>query len=120
MRKVHERYPDDLDAATYMSNRSWTFGPGITGCGRHPAAGTAEASDAEKIIARDPYHPGALHLYIHILEMINRKKAKAAADKLRTLMPGAVICWPYVFPILYARGALWRCRSKQSGRGGRR
>ena len=44
----------------------------------------------EKVIARNPLHPGALHLYIHLLEATdNVGKAEPAADRLLTLMPAA-------------------------------
>src|SRR5947207_2002601 len=43
----------------------------------------------EQIIARNPQHPGALHLYIHLMEAYAPFKAEAAADRLQTLMPAA-------------------------------
>ncbi len=42
------------------------------------------------IIARNPDHPGALHLYIHAVEASNEpERGVAAADRLRTLVPAA-------------------------------
>src|SRR5437763_15416496 len=43
----------------------------------------------ERVIARNPSHPGALHLYIHLMEAYQADKAEAAADRLLTLMPAA-------------------------------
>ena len=44
----------------------------------------------ERVIARDPDHPGALHLYIHATEpSATPERAEAAADRLLTLVPGA-------------------------------
>jgi len=44
----------------------------------------------EKILAKNPQHPGALHLYIHLLESTEAvDKAEAPADRLLTLMPAA-------------------------------
>ena len=44
----------------------------------------------EKVIAKNPLHPGALHLYIHLVEAIDTvDKAEGAADRLLTLMPAA-------------------------------
>jgi hypothetical protein len=42
------------------------------------------------VIAKSPDHPGALHLYIHAVEASrDPRRAEAAADRLRPLMPGA-------------------------------
>src|SRR5262245_37322577 len=43
----------------------------------------------ESVIRRKPNHPGALHLYVHLMEYMEPKKAEVAADRLRTLMPAA-------------------------------
>src|SRR6185436_3909163 len=43
----------------------------------------------EQTIARNPQHPGALHLYIHLMEAYQAEKAEPAADRLQTLMPAA-------------------------------
>ena len=43
----------------------------------------------EQVIARNPLHPAALHLYIHLMEAYQAEKAEAAADRLQTLMPAA-------------------------------
>ena len=41
-------------------------------------------------MARNPQHPGALHLYIHLVEATDTpEKAEKAADTLLTLMPAA-------------------------------
>jgi tetratricopeptide (TPR) repeat protein len=91
MRKVQERFPDDLDAATLyveamMDLRPWGY---WTRDGK-PYEGTAEiVALTEKVIARNPQHPGALHLYIHLMEAKEAEKAEPAADRLLTLMPAA-------------------------------
>ena len=41
------------------------------------------------MIRRNPKHPGALHLYVHLMEPTAPGKAEVAADALRPLMPGA-------------------------------
>jgi tetratricopeptide (TPR) repeat protein len=43
----------------------------------------------EAVLAANPDHPGALHLYIHAVEAAEPARAEAAADRLRPLMPGA-------------------------------
>lgn len=91
MRKVHQQFPNDLDVATLyvesvMDLRPWGYWTrdGV------PYERTAEVVDlTERVIARSPNHPGALHLYIHLMEAYQAYKAEAAADRLLTLMPAA-------------------------------
>ena len=92
MRDLSRRYPADLDAATLfaealMDLRPWAYwAPDGT-----PYPGTTEAlAVLERVLAKKPAHPGANHYYIHLVEATkNPEKAEAAADRLRTLMPGA-------------------------------
>jgi tetratricopeptide (TPR) repeat protein len=92
MGEVAKRYPDDLDAAalyaeSMMDLRPWDYwGPD----GR-PYDGTDEViALLESVMERDPEHPGALHLYIHLIEPTDEpERAEVAADRLQTLMPGA-------------------------------
>ena len=55
-----------------------------------PLPGTAEAAAAlERVMEQRPDHPGANHLYIHLLESSNTPdRALGAADRLAALMPG--------------------------------
>ena len=92
MRGVHQRFPDDLDAAmlyveSMMDLRPW----GYWQRDGAPHEGTAEiVSLTERVLARNPNHPGALHMYIHLLEATTTpEKAERAADTLLTLMPAA-------------------------------
>ena len=91
MRKVHLQFPDDQDIAmlyveSAMDLRPWGY---WTRDGQ-PYERTAEiVALTEKIIARNPQHPAALHLYIHLMEAYQADKAEAAADRLLTLMPAA-------------------------------
>src|SRR5262245_65193536 len=59
--------------------------------GGAPQPGTEEIVAAlERVLAENPSHPGALHLYIHAVEASREPgRAEAAADRLRPLMPGA-------------------------------
>jgi tetratricopeptide (TPR) repeat protein len=91
MRSVSQRFPEDLDIATLyvesmMDLRPWNYWmPDGT-----PYEGTAEiVALTESIIRRNPKHPGALHLYIHLMEANAPEKAERAADTLLPLMPGA-------------------------------
>ena len=92
MRKVHERFPNDLDIATLyvesvMDLRPW----GYWQRDGTPHQGTADiVALTERVIARNPRHPGALHLYIHLVEATDTpERAEKAADTLMTLMPAA-------------------------------
>jgi tetratricopeptide (TPR) repeat protein len=92
MRAVHQLDLQDLDAAVLyveamMDLRPWGYWQrdGV------PHAGTAEVvALTEQVIARNPRHPGALHLYIHLIEATDTpERAEKAADTLLTLMPAA-------------------------------
>lgn len=91
MRKVYLQFPEDQDIAmlyveSVMDLRPWGY---WTRDGM-PYERTAEiVALTEKVIARNPQHPGALHLYIHLMEAYQAEKAEAAADRLQTLMPAA-------------------------------
>jgi tetratricopeptide (TPR) repeat protein len=92
MRTVHERFPNDLDIATLyvesvMDLRPW----GYWQRDGTPHEGTADiVALTERVIARNPRHPGALHLYIHLVEATDTpERAEKAADTLMTLMPAA-------------------------------
>jgi tetratricopeptide (TPR) repeat protein len=92
MREVHRQFPDDLDVAalyveSLMDLRPWGYWmPDGT-----PNEGTFEAvALVEDVIRRNPNHPGALHLYIHLVEATaTPERAEQAADTLLTLMPAA-------------------------------
>jgi tetratricopeptide (TPR) repeat protein len=92
MKRVMERYPDDLDAATLyaealMNLRPWQLwsADGV------PAEGTLEViSVLEGVLRRDPNHPGANHYYIHAVEASKTpERALPSAARLGSLMPGA-------------------------------
>jgi len=92
MKKVHERFPNDLDAATLyvesmMDLRPW----GYWQRDGAPHAGTAEVvALAEDVMRRNPKHPGALHMYVHLVEGTETpERGERAADTLLTLMPAA-------------------------------
>ena len=91
MRKVHLQFPDDDDISmlyveSVMDLRPWGY---WTRDGT-PYDRTSEiVALTEKVIAKNPNHPGALHLYIHLMEAFQADKAEAAADRLQTLMPAA-------------------------------
>ena len=92
MRTVHQRFPQDLDAAmlyveSMMDLRPW----GYWQRDGTPHEGTAEiVALTEQVMAKNPRHPAALHMYIHLMEATaTPAKAEKAADTLLTLMPAA-------------------------------
>ncbi|MGK2962832.1 MAG: hypothetical protein ACSLFK_11890, partial [Gemmatimonadaceae bacterium] len=90
MKAVAMKYPDDLDAVTLaaeamMDLRPWNY---WTPEGQ-PYPGTAEVvKDLERVIARNPNHPGACHFYIHAVEAVNPALAVPCAERLARVMPG--------------------------------
>jgi len=91
MRQVWLQFPDDQDIAmlyveSVMDLRPW----GYWERDGQPYERTSEiVGITEKVIAKNPNHPGALHLYIHLMEAYQADKAESAADRLITLMPAA-------------------------------
>lgn len=91
-RALFEQYPEDPDAGAllgdaYMITRR---GREYWDDGGQPLPGTAEAAAVlEQVMETRPDHPGANHLYIHLLESSNTpERALEAADRLAALMPG--------------------------------
>jgi len=88
--ELHNKYPDDPDIATmyaaaYMSMGRWNYWL----ADGSPLPGTAAAEAALVQAMRvEPYHPGANHLYIHLMEAsMQPEKALSAAHKLETSVP---------------------------------
>jgi len=92
MRKLSNKYPEDDDAASLfaeslMNTMPWDYWIDADS----PKPLTVEAIETlEKVMARNPRHPMALHLYIHAVESSSQpERAEAAADILLDLVPGA-------------------------------
>ncbi|MBL8138877.1 MAG: hypothetical protein JNL48_19805 [Acidobacteria bacterium] len=92
MRAVHEQFPADLDIAvlyveSMMDLRPW----GYWMPDGQPHEGTREiVALTEQVLAKNPKHPGALHMLIHLLEPTSTpERAEKAADTLMPLMPAA-------------------------------
>ena len=89
---MEERYPDDTTVASVyaealMNTMPWDYwGPN----GEAKPDTQAVIASLEAVMAANPDHPLALHLYIHALEASsNAAKAEAAADRLADLVPGS-------------------------------
>ncbi|MBX3702495.1 MAG: hypothetical protein KF822_01840 [Steroidobacteraceae bacterium] len=92
MGRLAAQYPDDLDVAVLhaealMDLQPWDYWDAQG----QPKGGTAQVvSVLESVMARNPDHAGALHLYVHAVEASpDPSKGVAAADRLRELVPGS-------------------------------
>jgi tetratricopeptide (TPR) repeat protein len=90
MRKLSERYPDDLEAATLYGDALFLL---------EPRRGTRDINSPnirklhavlEGVLAKDIKHPGACHLYVHATEStVQPGKAEPCAEFLGNSIPGA-------------------------------
>ena len=98
-KKVLNSYPDDLEAGflhadAIMTHSKWSYWrrDGL------PFPRTLDAVAAlEHVFALQPKHPGAVHLYIHLLESSTQpERALPQADMLESLVPkvGHVVHMP--------------------------
>jgi tetratricopeptide (TPR) repeat protein len=93
MGKVAAQFPEDdeiavLYAESVMDLSPWNYWqPG----GREPNPQSAPVLPTlERVLARNPNHPGAIHYYIHAVEASDRpQRAEPYADRLRGAIPGA-------------------------------
>jgi tetratricopeptide (TPR) repeat protein len=93
MEKVVAQFPDDNDIAVLyaeavMDLSPWNYWqPG--GSAPNPQSAPIVPT-LERVLARDPNHPGAIHYYIHAVEASDRpERGEAHADRLRGAIPGA-------------------------------
>lgn len=108
MAKVAARYPRDADivllyAEALMNLSPWDY---WEAAGARPKGRTAEILAAlEKVLRRQPDHPGAIHFYIHMVEAsTNPARALPYANRLGSLMPGAGHLVHMPFHIYYRVG----------------
>jgi tetratricopeptide (TPR) repeat protein len=92
MREVWHAHPQDADVGAWfaealMDTRPWD----LWSVDGEPRPETPEILETlEAVLALDPRHPLANHLYIHALEASTTPgKAEAAADRLTDLVPGS-------------------------------
>ena len=93
MGRAAAQFPDDIEIATLyaealMDLSPWDYWkPG--GVEPHPQS-VHIVPTLERVLAKDPNHAGAIHLYIHAVEASDRpERAEAYADRLVGQMPGA-------------------------------
>jgi tetratricopeptide (TPR) repeat protein len=90
MRQLHKKYPEDPDIASmfgagYMNTTRWDYWEKDG----TPRPGTEEAQRAFEAAMRAEHdHPGANHLYIHLMEASSQPElAMPAAQKLESTVP---------------------------------
>lgn len=92
MGELAAQYPEDMNAASIyaealMNTMPWNY---WSDDGIAKPETSAVIASLEKVMATEPNHPLALHLYIHALEASSDpSRAEAAADRLLNLVPGA-------------------------------
>lgn len=89
--EVATRYPDDLEAQVlaadaFMNLSPWNYW--------NPDGTARPGTDAmvrqlERVVAKNPRHPGACHLLIHAVEATDPARGLPCAERLARLMPGA-------------------------------
>jgi tetratricopeptide (TPR) repeat protein len=93
MGRIYEKHPDDSDVGTLYAEAMmdlWPWDYWEHGTGRPRPDTLRIVSVLERMMEIDPTNPGAAHLYIHAVEASHYpEKADAAADRLRTLVPGS-------------------------------
>ena len=91
MKKVVKTYPDDLDAATLYAAALMNLSPwDYWNLDGSPKGNTKEILETlQSVVDRNPRHAGALHYYIHVVELRHPERGEKHADMLGDLMPGA-------------------------------
>jgi len=121
-RALHKRYPDDADvgalyAAAYMSIGRWDYWDAE---GRPKSETEPVAQALESVMEITPDHPGANHLFIHLLEAsLEPERALPSADRLEATMPiaGHMVHMPahiYVRVGDYAQAIASNIRSQEA------
>ncbi|HUM11646.1 MAG TPA: hypothetical protein VLT82_11905 [Myxococcaceae bacterium] len=92
MREVAKAHPDDDDVQIIFAESLMDVNPWhLWTLDGQPAPGTEEiVATLERVLGRDPRHPGANHYYIHAVEAsTSPDRAVPSAERLPGLMPAA-------------------------------
>lgn len=92
MKGVAKQFPDDLDVQTLSAEAMMNLNPWkLWKSDGTPTPGTEEImATLESVLTQNPYHPGANHYYIHVMEASpHPEKALVCAERLRGMMPAA-------------------------------
>ncbi|MGQ0714441.1 MAG: tetratricopeptide repeat protein [Gemmatimonadaceae bacterium] len=88
---VADDFPDDQEAQVLYADALMNLSPwNYWTADGMPRRLTPEIIQRlERVLAVNPDHPGACHLYIHAVEARHPERALACAERLASLMPGA-------------------------------
>lgn len=91
MRGLAERFPEDRNAQVLYAESLMDLVPwNYWNADRSPGTYTEDiVTTLESVMAQEPDHVGALHLYIHTMEQYFPARAVTAADRLGPLVPVA-------------------------------
>lgn len=91
MRDVVNAFPDDLEARVLFAEALMNLSPGTYWLADGaPRPDTPIILDAlQEVLGRDADHPGACHLYIHLVEARDPARGLPCAEQLARVMPGA-------------------------------
>jgi tetratricopeptide (TPR) repeat protein len=109
MREVWRAHPRDADVATLFAEAMMDLRPwDLWDVEGKPQPGTEEIlATLTKALLIEPLHPGANHLYIHVVEASpNPRRGLASAARLRNLVPG-VSHLVHMPSHIYARVGQW-------------
>ena len=89
--EVADRFPDDNEAQVLHADALMNLSPwNYWNADGTPRPGTdAMLKRLERVLAVNPDHPGACHLFIHAVEARDPARALPCAERLASLMPGA-------------------------------
>ncbi len=103
MRRLHERYPEDLDAAAFYALALL----GTTEGRRDAAVYMQAAAVVEEVFAKNPHHPGAAHYLIHCYDdPVHAPLGMRAARVYAGIAPAAVHALHMPSHIFFATG-MW-------------
>jgi tetratricopeptide (TPR) repeat protein len=90
MKRVAERYPEDLDAATLYAEALFLLLPRPGALDIHDPDVARLLRVLESALERDIRHPGACHLYVHTTELTTEPgRAEPCVEYLGNSIPGA-------------------------------
>jgi tetratricopeptide (TPR) repeat protein len=93
MKRATTRFPADLDIAAFYAESLMVLSPWDywePGGAKLKPVVAELVQTLERVLAKQPDHVGAIHLYIHAVEASNdAKRAERYADRLAKLAPGA-------------------------------
>jgi tetratricopeptide (TPR) repeat protein len=91
MRQVASAHPNDDEVRTLFADAIMNVSPwNYWNADRSPRSDTPTLlGELEAVLARNKDHPGACHLFIHAVEMVDPARGVPCAERLAALMPGA-------------------------------